>query len=360
MRILQILSGTELNGAVTYAFKLCELLTARGHEVLLLRRPYLDQNVPVAPAARLVDSTLKRHVGEIRRIGAFCAQEKIDVIHTHMSSASAFGAVLRLFYRIPCVATAHKLNLQLHWAINDRVLCHNDESMRYMRRVNLVLPSRLKLVRPFLDERETDLPREPRETTLQRLGLPLDRPILITVGHFIPRKGLLDIADAMSRVAASGSDALMVFCGWSGEANYRAAVEARIAEHGLQSRVRWFTQLSDHDRVHLTRCADLFIQASHVETGPLSALEAMAHGLPVVGTRCGTMEDFIVPNVTGQLVPVAQPQQLADAIIGMLKDRDALKRKGNAGRQRFLDLFSATANMGLIEQAYRDAMARLQ
>jgi len=162
MRILQILSGTHLNGAVGYAFNISELLAERGHDVLMLRRPQLDQAVPSVGSIRRIDSSLKRSVAEIRRIGAFCVDQKIDVIHTHMSSAHAFGALLRLFYKVPCVATAHKLNFQLHWALNDRVLCHNDESMRYMRLPNLVPPSRLRLVRPFIDERETGLAREPR------------------------------------------------------------------------------------------------------------------------------------------------------------------------------------------------------
>src|SRR5262249_22623428 len=137
MKILQIVSGTGINGATLHAVKISELLARRGHEMILLKRPHFDLDA-AASGIRAIDSTLKRHVGEIRRIGALCAAEKIDVIHTHMSSAHAFGALLRIVYRVPCVATAHKLNLQLHWAINDRVLCHNAESIQYMRRVNLV------------------------------------------------------------------------------------------------------------------------------------------------------------------------------------------------------------------------------
>lgn len=357
MRILQILSGTHLNGAVGYAFNISELLAERGHEIILLRRPQLDQAVPSVGNIRRVDSSLKRSVSEIRRIGAFCADQNIDVIHTHMSSAHAFGALLRLFYKVPCVATAHKLNFQLHWALNDRVLCHNDESMRYMRLPNLVPPSRLRLVRPFIDERETGLAREPREATLSRFGLSTDRPVMITVGNFISRKGLIDIVNALPKVTAAGHDPVVVFAGWSGDQPYIDEVQARAAALGQGERVQWLPQVSHEDRVHLTRAADLFVQASHVETGPLTALEAMAHGLPLVGTRCGTMADFVVSDVTGTLVPVANPDEMAAAIAAMLNDRARMQRMGQAGLARFNDLFSASANIGLIEQAYAEASA---
>lgn len=360
MRILQILSGTELNGAVGYALNISELLTERGHEIILLRRPQLDRSVPSIGNIKRIDSTLKRSSSEIRRIGAFCAEQKIDVIHTHMSSAHAFGALLRLFYKVPCVATAHKLNFQLHWALNDRVLCHNDESMRYMRRFNLVPASRLRLVRPFIDEREVQNSREPREATLSRFGLPTDRPVMITVGNFISRKGLIDIVSALPKVVAAGHDPVVVFSGWGGDQAYIDEVKARAETLGQTARVYWLPRVSHEDRVHLTRAADLFVQASHVETGPLSALEGMAHGRPVVGTRCGTMADFVIPNETGALVPVARPDEMASAIIATLRDRDAMGRMGEAGLARFNKLFTASGNIGLIETAYAEAHARVR
>lgn len=356
MKILQIVSGTHVNGATLHAVKISELLAARGHEVVLLKRPHFDQDT-VAKDIRAIDSSLKRNVGEVRRIGALCKAEKIDVIHTHMSSAHAFGALLRIFYRVPCVATVHKLNLQLHWPVNDIVLCHNEESMRYMRRVNLVRPSRLRLVRPFIDERQIGLPRQPRESLLARFELPAGRPILIAIGHFIPRKGLMDIVEALPRIVAAGHDPLVVFCGWTGDADYRAALKARIAALGLADRIRWFEKVSDEDRIHLARCADLFVQASHEETGPATVLEAMAQALPVVGTRCGTMPEFIVPGVTGDLVSVARPDEMAASVVRLLGDPAALKRMGAAGLQRFRDLYTASGNMGLIERAYADAHA---
>jgi len=139
-RILQIHSGINLNGAVRYAALVSRLLALRGHEIVILQRLVVDLGSVVAlPDHIEVEvSSLRRLPGEVRRVARLCRERRIDVIHTHKSSAHAFGALLRLFYGVPCVATAHSLNYQLHWVVNDGVVCHNEESMRFMRNRNFM------------------------------------------------------------------------------------------------------------------------------------------------------------------------------------------------------------------------------
>ena len=148
MRILQIISGRNFNGAVRYALTVSERLAARGHDVTLLHRPEFDPTpfLPADSSLRHETSSLSRGPKEIRRIGDYCRARGIDVLHTHMSSAHAFGALLRIFYGVPCVASAHQLSIQLHWVVNDLVICHNEESMRYQRTRNTTLQEK-KLMR---------------------------------------------------------------------------------------------------------------------------------------------------------------------------------------------------------------------
>ncbi len=356
MKILQITSAYLLNGAARYAAAMSKGLALRGHDVVLMKRPSLD--VPAVlkmpDSVRMETSSLRRVPDEVRRIGAFCRAEGIDVIHSHMSSAHAFGALLRVFYRIPCVATAHKLNLQLHWEINDRVICHNDESMRYMRRVNLVRPSRLRKVPAWVDETYLDVPREPREETLRRLGVPQGATVLTTVGNIEPRKGLMDLVEALPQVAATGHDIRHVLCG--ADINlYRAQLEARARELGVADRLLFAGQLPDTGMVRLMQATDLYVQPSRVETGPLVVLEAMALGLPVIGTICGSMPEFIVPGETGDLVPVEDPAALARSIAAALGDPARLRRMGENARRRFNAHYGSAAAIGSIETILQEA-----
>lgn len=359
MNILQILSGKDPNGAVRYVVLITHLLAARGHRVTVLQRPGTDLGPMRWPdGVEVIESELRRTRSELSRIAEICRTRNIEVMHTHMSRANAFGALLRIFFRIPCIATAHKLNIQLHWPFNDRVLCHNDESMRFERRYNLVPASKLRKVPPFVDDAEIDLPAEPREATRARFDIAPDQLTFITFGNFIPRKGLIDIVEALPAIVAAGHAPLALFCGWGGEADYMAMIEKRAEELGVRQNFRFVEKVSDADRVHLMRASDLYVQASHTETGPLVVLEAMAQGLAVVGSRCGSMDDFVVPGQTGALVGVARPDEMAAAIIGVLNRPDRGRALGIAGRERYDEEFSARVNIVRIENAMAEAIAR--
>src|SRR6266699_1935880 len=292
MRILQIHSGINLNGAVRYAVLVSRLLALRGHEIVMLHRPvrHLGAVLALPDHIDVQMSSLQRRPAEIRRVARLCRDKRIDVIHTHKSSAHAFGALLRLFYGVPCVATAHSLNYQLHWMVNDRVVCHNAESMRFMHRRNFVPWRKLRQVPAFVDE---------------------------------------------------------FYLG--------AAAEERARTLGGEDRVIWLEGTSDRDIGHLLRAADLYVQASLVETGPLVVLEAMALGLPVVGTICGSMPDFILPGVTGELVPPGEPRALGEALVRVLADPERARAMGREGRRRFAAQFSAEVNIPKLEAILAEA-----
>ena len=357
MRILQIHSGINLNGAVRYAALVSRLLALRGHEIVILQRPAVDLGSVVAlPSGIEVElSSLRRLPDEIRRIGRLCRERRIDVIHTHKSSAHAFGVLLRLFYGVPCVATAHSLNWQLHWTANDRVVCHNEESMRFMHHWNLVPWRKLRKVPAFVDEFYLGAAVEQPGATRLRLGVPEGRKVLVTVGNVERRKGIADIIEAMPALSGAGIDAAVIVAGWFHSAGYRAEVEARARALGIEDRVSWLERTSDRDIGHLLRAADLYVQASHVETGPLVVLEAMALGLPVVGTICGSMPDFIAPGVTGELVPAGKPQALGEALVRVLGNPARASALGQAGRERFTRQFSAEVNVPELEAILAEA-----
>ena len=361
MRILQIHSGYSLNGAVRYAAVVSRLLVKRGHEVIILQRPGLDLGsmLSLPSDIEIQSSSLGRGPSEVRRIGEFCRTRGIDAIHTHKSSAHAFGALLRVFYRVPCVATAHSLNYQLHWFVNDRVICHNEESMQFMHDWNRVPRRKLRQVPAFVDQSCLEAgDAEAPAATRRSLGIPEGRLMLVTIGNVERRKGVHDLVEAMPRVRQAGLDACVVVAGWFHSTGYRVEIEERARALGIADRVIWLARISDADVGRLLRAADLYVQASHVETGPLVVLEAMAVGLPVVGTICGSMPDFIVPGATGELVAPGDPKGLGDAIAGVLGNPERRREMGLRGRKRFASRFSADVNIPKIEAILAEAAGR--
>jgi glycosyltransferase involved in cell wall biosynthesis len=159
-------------------------------------------------------------------------------------------------------------------------------------------------------------------------------------------------------MSRAGIDARLVVAGWFHSIGYRAEVEERARALGVEDRVTWLEGTSDRDIGHLLRAADLYVQASHVETGPLVVLEAMALGLPVVGTMCGSIPDFILPGVTGELVAPGQPQALGEALVRVLGDPARAGAMGRGGRERFAAQFSADVNIPKLEAVLAEAAGR--
>ena len=85
---------------------------------------------------------------------------------------------------------------------------------------------------------------------------------------------------------------------------------------------------------------------------PLVALEAMAHGKPVVATPVGGTGEVVVDGVTGTLVPVRDPQRLASALQALIADPGRARAFGEAGRDRVRERFSAAATVGRLLAIY--------
>ena len=104
--------------------------------------------------------------------------------------------------------------------------------------------------------------------------------------------------------------------------------------------------------------ADMYVLASYTEGMPLSILEAMAAGLPVVATAVGGVPELVQDGVTGLLVPPRDPQALAGAMSRLVKDPALRRRMGEAGRRRVEEHFSFDRMVQQYEDLYRELLAR--
>ncbi|MBF0212043.1 MAG: TIGR03088 family PEP-CTERM/XrtA system glycosyltransferase [Magnetococcales bacterium] len=165
-----------------------------------------------------------------------------------------------------------------------------------------------------------------------------DRPFVIgTVGRLWPIKDPLNLVEAFHRLRQRLPDKkiqlLMV-----GDGPERPSVESLAARHQLTEQLHitgWQTEVAPFfDRM------DLFVLPSKREGTPLTLLEAMAHGLPVVATRVGGIPELVRENHTGQLVAPGDPEALAVEMAGYLLDPDKTRRHGAAGRQRVAEHYA--------------------
>jgi glycosyltransferase involved in cell wall biosynthesis len=169
-------------------------------------------------------------------------------------------------------------------------------------------------------------------------------PVLITVGTLSPAKGFDDAIRALALLRSRGREATLWLVGDGPE---RAALEALARETGVTDRVRFFGVLGHEDLLPLYRRAWLLVAPSRVLANgrrdgiPNVIVEAMAMGMPCVGTRAGGIEEAIVPGETGALAEPGDPASLAGAIESVLAEPEALPRLGRAARLRVLERFDA-------------------
>ncbi len=193
-------------------------------------------------------------------------------------------------------------------------------------------------------------------TRFDGTGRSRDRmPTLLVVGRLSVSKGFDDAVDALARLAGQGLDVRLVIAGDGPE---RAALEAQVRDLGLADRVRFAGPLTHDGLLPLYRGAWLLLAPSKVTAHgrrdgiPNVVIEAMAMGVPCVGTRATGVEEAIVPDETGALCDAGDPASLAAAIEPLLRSPEVLERMGAAARARARAEFDAARNFERLWQLF--------
>ena len=130
----------------------------------------------------------------------------------------------------------------------------------------------------------------------------------------------------------------------------------KLAEElGIRERVE-FKGARD-DVPEILAQTDVFVLASKTETLPISILEAMRAGLPVIATDVGGISEEVVDGETGLLVPAGSVEELSGALTCLLADRQLRIAMGSAGRRRFERLFLANTMIERTRTLYEEVLA---
>jgi glycosyltransferase involved in cell wall biosynthesis len=353
MNILEICSGTYVNGAIVHCLLLSRELARRGHRVTVVCRgeSWLARQL-AADVVEPVWSSLRRWPSdELRRIADVARTRQIEVIHTHLSSGHYFGILLHFLTGIPCVATAQSRHFQLHWMFNDYVVAVSEATRRYQHWCNFVSPVRLETIHNFIDLRgAAAVPADARSRLRASLAVDDSSELIGAVGDVVRRKGLIYLVGALPQILRAVPDAWLVVVGPQKPGGYADQVKMEADRLGVASRILWTGR---RDNVYeILAALDLTVLASLEESLPLAVLEAMAAGLPVVATRVGGIPECVKDGETGILVPPANSQALAAAITRLLQDPAQRRQFGAAGRRYVHEHFSPESQIVRIEEVF--------
>jgi glycosyltransferase involved in cell wall biosynthesis len=176
---------------------------------------------------------------------------------------------------------------------------------------------------------------------------PAPEPTLLGVGRLAAVKGFDDAVRAMAALERRGVAATLVLVGDGPE---RERLEQLAEELGVSARVRFTGPLTHDQLLPLYRRAWALVMPCKVMSNgrrdgiPNVVIEAMAMGVPCIGTRAAGLEEVIVPGENGTLAPPSDPEALAEAIAGLLRDPEGLESMGRRARARVLDRFDSRRN----------------
>lgn len=169
------------------------------------------------------------------------------------------------------------------------------------------------------------------------LGIDPEIPVVAYIGVISERKGILWLVDTAVIVAKKFPQVKFVIAGRTEGETY-AKLQLSLKQKQLEDKFKFLG--FRNDVLEVIACSDVIAVPSLTDPFPLVALEAMESSRPVVATRSGGLEEMVLDEETGILVPVKSPLEMARAIIRLLENPDLMNLMGQEGRKRFTDSFN--------------------
>jgi len=191
-----------------------------------------------------------------------------------------------------------------------------------------------------------------REKAREQLGV-TNEPLVLSVAQLIPRKGLTYLIRAVPEVLKSIPNVKFII---AGEGPEHPKLEEEIKQLGVGNAVKLLGGASYDMVPRLYAAADVFVLPTLYDAMPHAIYEAMAMAKPVIATRVGGIPEVINNGSDGLLVEAMKPDEIAKAIITLLKNRELTIRLGENALKKIKNMYTWEKIVQRYEQVYWEAM----
>lgn len=297
------------------------------------------------------------------KLMAIFRRYKFDIVHTHSSKPGFLGRLAAKAAKVPVVVhTVHgfafhpfsskfdrrifQLLEKIAGLATDQLILLNDADLQYVKTKKIV--SERKICKIYngicLDELDRKVNLQQKKNSL---NLDCDDFLIGFVGRLWEQKAPHDFLLAIPSVLEKISNVTFLIVG---DGHLRNSLEALAQKLRVQDRVRFLGWRNDVTEI--LQILDVFVQTSLWEGLSLSILEAMAAEKPVIATDIKGNNELLVDGVTGFLVPPHSPEQVADHIVKLLRDKKMAMNMGKLGRKRVEEKFDIKMHVEQIKNIY--------
>ena len=373
MKVLQLLCGRAWGGGCVVVLAITRALIARGDEVWVFSFDEETDRRFLEAGARLVRPPFwfrpinPTDLVLLAYFWRLCRKEKFDLVATHTSKGGFLGRLAARMAGVPhIVHHAHGFSfrrplspraIRFYVALErfaakagDLIIAVNEQQRRMAVDLGVEVAGKTCTVPNGIDLSPFD--RLDRDAARRRLGFD-DSAILIgSVGRFEAPKGFFHLIRAIPHVLRSVPSARFVMVG---EGELRDELEREARRLGVADHIRFAG--FQKDVPGLLAGFDIFAQPSLWEGLPISLIEALAAGKPIVATDIEGNREIVDPGKTGLIVPPADENALAEALVALALNREFARQLGRNAQTAARERFSETRMVRQTLAAYDRVIA---
>jgi glycosyltransferase involved in cell wall biosynthesis len=326
---------------------------------------------PVIIPGMVGEATLNQR--DLKALIALCRllrRERPHIVHTHTAKAGVLGRVAARLAGVPVVVhTFHGHVLHGYYSplknwllrraerglglLSDRLITVSEQVKRDLVRYYVADAEKITVIPLGLDLEPFLASAGLRGKLRRELGMSNGEALVGIVGRIFPIKNHRLFLDAAAHVAAAVDSVRFLVVG---DGVLRPAMEDYARALGIAHRVVFTGWRRDLPSIYPD--LDVLVVSSNNEGTPVSAIEAMAAGCPVVATRVGGLPDLIEDGETGCLVPPRDAAGLAASIVRVLRDRKMARSLGQAAQAIVARRFTVERLCRDVEDLYVALLAR--
>ena len=382
MKILYLITKSELGGAQTYVAQLAEYFSSQKNEIAVMSFPggwledkMIEEKIKFYPNKYFTNSlNLFKHLKAIKKIKEVIKIFKPDIIHCNSSTAGFLGRIV-IKNKVPALFTAHGWAftegvpfLRKRWAILaekfisrycQKIICVSefDKNLALKYKITsenklIVIHHGVKIGNSLIDQRppkESDLKSSPTGRVT------FEYQKIIFIGRLTEPKNpllLLKAFNDLSPLLKEKSEIIIV-----GEGSKRKILEKFIQKNNLNNKIKLLGSIPRDKVFNLLKDSHIFVLTTNYEGLPYTILEAMSCGLAIIATDVNGVKEAV--ENCGFLVKKGSREEVKECLKKLLENPELTQKIGRKCREKVMKEFSLEKMLKKTEEIYQNLIYRV-